>query len=135
MPAIKAFDSFRRAEADFIFVMDQYGGFTGLVSLRDLMEEIVGELVSSTGDADSIVPLEDGTWLADGSVNIDDAVEQFSMPANEAGPPDYHTLAGFVLSLAGELPRPGDSFAYGGFRFKVSAMDGNRIDKIHVSRL
>ncbi|HCC38052.1 MAG TPA: hypothetical protein DEQ14_10820 [Treponema sp.] len=134
MTAIKAFDVFKRAQANYIFVMDEYGGFAGMLSIRDLMEEIVGELTTRQPDADAILPQEDGTWIADGGINIDDAAEQFSLPDLADDHPEYHTLAGFILSLAGELPKAGDSFLYGGFKFTVAAMDGNRIDKIRVSK-
>ena len=134
MPAIKAFESFKRGEASFLFVMDEYGGFAGIISLRDLVEEIVGELSAPAAAEDPIIQREDGTWLADGSVSIDDVAERLSLPGIAAEHDDYHTLAGFVLSLAGELPRTGESFAYQGFRFTVVDMDGNRIDKLLIGR-
>jgi putative hemolysin len=134
MPAIKAFEAFKRAQEDYIFVMDEYGGFAGMLSTRDLMEEIVGVLISHREKEDSILPQDDGTWLADGGINIDDAAEQLALPNLASDRGGYHTLAGFILSLAGELPRTGDSFAYGGLKFTVAGMDGNRIGKILVSR-
>jgi putative hemolysin len=132
MPALKAFESFRRGKADFLMVMDEYGGFAGMMRVHDLMEEIVGELTAPGAEAEQAVQQEDGTWLADGGLNIDDAAQLFSLPGLSAATGDYHTLAGFVLSLAGELPRTGDSFMYQGYRFTVVDMDGNRIDKVMV---
>jgi len=132
MPALKAFESFRRGKADFLLVMDEYGGFAGMVRVHDLMEEIVGELTAPGTEADQAVQQEDGTWLVDGALNIDDAARLLSLPGLSAATGDYHTLAGFVLSLAGELPRAGDNFMYHGCRFTVVDMDGNRIDKIMV---
>jgi len=144
MPALKAFESFRRGKADFLFVMDEYGGFAGMVSVHDLMEEIVGELAAPVHAEEQAAAQEDGSWLADGSLNIDDAASLFSLPGlsaamdnsggGHAGHADYHTLAGFVLSLAGELPRSGDSFTYQNCRFTVVEMDGNRIEKIAVKK-
>ena len=132
MPALKAFELFRRGKADFLLVMDEYGGFAGMVRVHDLMEEIVGELAASGAEAEQAVQQEDGTWLADGGLNIDDAARLLSLPGLSADPGDYHTLAGFVLSLAGELPRAGDSFMYHDCRFTVVDMDGNRIDKVMI---
>jgi putative hemolysin len=134
MPALKAFESFKRGKADFLFVMDEYGGFAGMVSVRDLMEEIVGELAASAGEEERAEQQADGSWLAGGGLNIDDAAELLSLPGLSAASDNYHTLAGFVLSLAGELPRPGDSFEYQGYRFTVMDMDGNRIEKIGITR-
>ncbi|MDR0316240.1 MAG: hemolysin family protein [Treponema sp.] len=130
MPALKAFESFKRRDANFLFVMDEYGGFAGVLSIRSLFAEIVGDL---TAPECTMTQQEDGSWLADGGVSIDDAAELLSLPDLAAENGDYHTLAGFVLSLAGELPHDGDSFAYQGFRFKVVDMDGNRIDKVMIS--
>jgi putative hemolysin len=134
MPALKAFESFRKGEADYLFVMDEYGGFAGMISLHSLMEEIVGELTAPANQTEETVQQEDGTLLADGSLNIDDAAELLSLPTLSAAHGDYHTLAGFVLSLAGELPHTGDHFVYQGHRFTVLDMDGNRIDKIGIKK-
>jgi putative hemolysin len=141
MPALKAFESFKQSasindtsldgEGNFLFVMDEYGGFAGMISARSLMEEIVGELAAPRQEEKPVLQQEDGSWLASGSMNIDDAAELFPLPS---APGDYHTLAGFVLSLAGELPRAGDSFLYQGCRFTVLEMDGNRINKIAVRK-
>jgi len=133
MPALKAFESFRQGEANFLFVMDEYGGFAGMISIRNLMEEIVGELYSPVHKEEETIRMEDGSWQADGSLNIDEAAELLGLPGLSKSD-DYHTLAGFVLSLAGELPHTGDSYEYSGFRFTVLEMDGNRIDKIGIKR-
>jgi putative hemolysin len=132
MSALKAFESFRKGEANFLFVIDEYGGFAGIISVRDLMEEIVGELSAPRPEEDAIVAREDGSWLADGGLNIDEAAKCLALPGLAEEHPDYHTLAGFVLSLAGEVPRTGERFMYQGFRFEVADMDGNRIDKLLI---
>lgn len=133
MPALKTFEAFKRGEANFLFVMDEYGGFAGLISLRDLVEEIVGELSApAPEEAEEIVKQDDGTWVASGSVNIDDAAKKLSLESLPAEHQDYHTLAGLVLSLAEEIPRPGAVFEYQGFRFVVLGMDGNRIDRVMI---
>ncbi|MDR2133712.1 MAG: hemolysin family protein [Treponema sp.] len=133
MTALKAFESFKKGEANFLFVMDEYGGFAGILSVRDLMEEIVGELSAAPRDEEPAVRQEDGSWLVDGSLNIDEAADLLSLPGLAAEHQGYHTLAGFVLSLAGEVPRAGESFTWGGCRFTVVDMDGRRIDKVLVS--
>ena len=135
MPALKAFESFKLGKADFLFVMDEYGGFAGLVSILDLMEEIVGELTASARDEQEAIQQEDGSWLAIGSLNIDDAAELLCLPDLSIASDDYHTLAGFVLSLAGELPHIGDSFTFEGYSFIVKEMDGNRIEKIEIRNI
>jgi putative hemolysin len=132
MSALKAFEAFRRAEADYLFVMDEYGGFAGILSVRDLVEEIVGQLSENEKEDDEIILQDDGTWLADGSVNIDDVSRTLSLNSLAGEHQDYHTLAGFILSLAGEIPRAGACFDHSGFRFRIVDMDGNRIDKVMI---
>jgi len=133
MSAIKAFEAFKRADATSLFVMDEYGGFAGILTVRNLIEEIVGELSASSGEDEAIVKQEDGTWLADGGVSIDDAGQELGLDSLGREQSEYHTLAGFILDLAGEIPREGACFDYSGFRFKIVDMDGNRIDKVMVS--
>ncbi|MDR3167497.1 MAG: hemolysin family protein [Treponema sp.] len=135
MSALKAFEAFKGRE-EYIFVMDEYGGFAGSLSVRDLVEGIVGQLSAPAPEEAAILPQEDGTWLADGSVNIDELARTISLSRlteeHRNGHPEYHTLAGFILDLAGEIPKTGAGFDYSGFRFKIVDMDGNRIDKVMI---
>ncbi|MCL2609811.1 MAG: hemolysin family protein [Treponema sp.] len=133
MPALKAFEAFRAGGGNFLFVMDEYGGFAGMVSDRQLMEEIVGALAFSDPEEPPGVPGEDGSLSVAGSLNIDDVAEMLSLPELAASG-DFHTLAGFLLSLAGELPKTGDSLAYRHYRFTVLEMDGHRIDRVGILR-
>jgi len=133
MSALKAFEVFKKADANDIFVMDEYGGFAGLLTVRNLIEEIVGELSASGENEESIVRQEDGAWLADGNVSIDDAARELGLDRLGEEQNEYHTLAGFILYLAGEIPREGAYFDYSGYRFRVVDMDNNRIDKIMIT--
>jgi putative hemolysin len=136
MSALKAFEAFRRGNTDYLFAMDEYGGFSGVLSVRDLIEEIVGELSAVAGEDEEIRPQENGDWIAGGSVNIDDAIRVLGLDSlAEEDHPDFHTLAGFILSMAEEIPRPGARFTYGNFEFTIMNMDGNRIDRVLISRL
>jgi len=134
MTALKAFESFKEGQVDFLFVMDEYGGLGGIISIRALVEEIVGELSAPVAHEDPIIRQEDGSWLADGTLNIDDALQALSLTRHdEEG--DFHTLAGLILNLAGELPSVGDSFEYQGYKFTVVDKDGNRIDKLMIKKI
>ncbi|WP_461245884.1 hemolysin family protein [Treponema sp. R6D11] len=134
MPAIKAFSSFKQGQSNFLFVMDEYGGLAGLLSITSLVEEIVGELSISAVSEEPLIKQEDGSFLADGTLNIDDAAKALELTGFEEEK-DFHTLAGLILHIAGELPRIGDSFNYQGYKFKVLDKDGNRIDKILITKL
>jgi putative hemolysin len=134
MSALKALEAFKGGEGDHLFVMDEYGGFAGMVSVRNLIDEMV-ELSGSEEKEEGIVKQEDGSWLALGSINIDDVSRILSLENLSGDHQDYHTLAGFILSLAGEIPQPGAVFERLGYRFTVVSMDGNRIDKVLIASL
>ena len=135
MSALKAFEAFKKAEARYLFVMDEYGGFAGALTVRNLIEEIVGELSSSSAEEETIVQQHDGSWLAGGGVNIDDAAKALNLERLGEDQGEYHTLAGFILYLAGEIPAAGAHFDYGGYRFTILNIDGNRIDKVTINKL
>ena len=135
MSALKAFEAFKNTDAQDLFVMDEYGGFAGILTVRNLIEEIVGELSASSAEDEEIVELEDGSYLADGSVSIDEAAQVLELESLGEEQSDYHTLAGFILYLAGEIPSAGVYFDYKGYRFTITDVDGNRIDKIMITKL
>ena len=132
MSALKAFEVFKKANAEFLLVMDEYGGFAGVLSVQNLLSAIVGQ---SEQEEDPIVKQDDGTYLADGSINIDDVAEILSVNIVPVERQEYHTLAGFIFSLAGEIPQKGERFEYRGYEFMIADMDGNRIHKVLISPL
>ncbi|MDR2701075.1 MAG: hemolysin family protein [Spirochaetaceae bacterium] len=134
LSALKAFEAFKEEDEYNLCVMDEYGGFAGSLSIRDLVEEIVGEMGNAPEEA-PVILREDGTWLADGSISLDELAETPGLEAlaEEQGR-DYHTLAGFILKLAGEIPQTGAYFDWEDFRFTVLDLDGNRIDKVLIER-
>jgi putative hemolysin len=134
MSALKAFEAFEREDEYCLCVMDEYGGFAGSLRVRNLLEEIVGELAGSASGEDAVIPQEDGSWLADGSVSVDELAKILELESLGENHGEYHTLAGFILKLAGDIPKTGDSFNWQAFRFKVIDRDGNRIDKVLISR-
>jgi putative hemolysin len=132
MSSLRAFEAFKRGDSAFLLVIDEYGGFAGALTVQDLIEEIVGELSASASAGDDILARDDGSYLADGSVNIDDIAEILPIAGFPESPQEYHTLAGFILELAGEIPQAGAVFERNGYRFTVVDMDGNRIDKVLI---
>jgi len=134
MSSLKAFEAFKKADAHDLFVMDEYGGFAGILTVQNLIEEIVGELSPSSKDEETISIQNDGTWLADGGVSIDDAASVLKLNSLGNNQSEYHTLAGFILYLSGEIPKTGECFDHGGYRFIITEMDGNRINKILIRK-
>jgi putative hemolysin len=121
---------FRRTNQHMAIVIDEYGDLEGIVTLEDLLEEIVGEIEDEFDLPDeSIERLPDGRMRIDGTFPIDDFNEQFgtALPIE-----DYHTVGGFVFGLLGRAPERGDEVEHDRCRFKVLAVEGSRIERIEV---
>jgi putative hemolysin len=134
--ALKVLDLFRREGTHFALVTDEYGGIQGLVTDRDILEAIVGELPSRDEPSEPEVTVrEDGSWLVDGLLNIDrlkEILEIDSMPDEESG--HYHTVSGFMMTQFGGIPAVGQHFEWEGYRFEVMDMDGRRVDKVLIAK-
>jgi len=118
------------------FVLDEYGGFLGLVTLFDILEEIVGEVMIEE-EAPDVVRREDGTYLADGLLSIEDLKRTLGIrdARFDEGRNAYHTLAGLVIYTLGDFPKRGDIVEAYGLRFEVVDMDGKRVDQVLISIL
>jgi magnesium and cobalt exporter, CNNM family len=124
---------FRRANQHMALVVDEYGSFQGIVTLEDLLEEIVGEIEDEYDLPDeSVEQLEDGRVRIDGTFPIDDFNEQFGQ---ELPQEDYHTVAGFVFGQLGRAAEKGDEVIHDGLRFEVVEVDGPRIERLEVEFL
>jgi magnesium and cobalt exporter, CNNM family len=122
---------FRRTNQHMAIVVDEYGEMEGIVTLEDLLEEIVGEIEDEFDLPDeSVEQVDDDTVRIDGTFPIDDFNERFhtSLPDE-----DYHTVAGFVFGLLGRQPEIGDDIAHDGLRFDVLDVEGSRINKLAVT--
>jgi CBS domain containing-hemolysin-like protein len=122
---------FRRTNQHMAIVVDEYGDMEGIVTLEDLLEEIVGEIEDEFDLPDeSVEQVDDDTIKIDGTFPIDDFNERFhtDLPAE-----DYHTVAGFVFGLLGRQPEVGDDVSHDGMRFDVLEVEGSRIGKIAVT--
>jgi magnesium and cobalt exporter, CNNM family len=124
---------FRRANQHMAIVVDEYGSFEGLVTLEDLLEEIVGEIEDEYDLPDeSVERLADGRVRIDGTFPIDDFNEQFDQALPQD---DYHTVAGFVFGALGRAAEEGDEVLWNGLRFEVIDVDGPRIERLEVEFL
>jgi putative hemolysin len=121
---------FRREKQHMAIVIDEYGTMEGIVTLEDLLEEIVGEIEDEFDLPDtSIERIDDRHVRIDGTYTIDDFSEQFGL---ELEPGDYHTMAGIVFGELGRQPEVGDEVQVNGLRLKVLVVDGSRIERIEV---
>ncbi len=122
---------FRRANQHMAVVVDEYGDMEGIVTLEDLLEEIVGDIEDEFDLPDeSIEQIDEDTVVIDGTFPIDDFNERFKTTMPDE---DYHTMAGFVFGLLGRQPEAGDTITHDGMRFDVLEVEGSRILKLAVT--
>jgi putative hemolysin len=131
---LKILELFKQTGIHLALVVDEYGVIQGLVTLNDIMVEIVGDVPSADElEEPQVVQREDGSWLLDGMLPVDEFLELFDieeMPGEHRG--SYQTLGGFVITHLGRIPTAADYFEWQGMRFEVMDMDGNRVDKVLV---
>ena len=130
---LSALEHFKRTPAEAAVVIDEYGGFQGLVTRTDLLEAIAGELPESAADQPEIRQVAEGSYEIDGSAALPDLQERLRVASLPEG--DYATAAGLVLALSGSMPRRGDAVEWQGWRFEVAALDGMRIERLLAKRL
>jgi len=121
---------FRSRRQHLAIVLDEYGGTAGVVTLSDLLEEIVGEVSDEFDTGPAIEPLPDGSALVDGLASIDEINEFFRLNLSD---PYYDSIAGFVLGRLGRSPQLGDTVVANGIHFRVDALDGRRIARISLT--
>ena len=131
---LKVLELFKQTITHMALVVDEYGVIQGLVTLNDIMSEIVGDVPSTDGqDQPQAVQREDGSWLLDGMLPVEEFLELFGMEewkSEESG--SYQTLGGFVITHLGRIPAAADYFEWQSMRIEVMDMDGNRVDKVLI---
>jgi putative hemolysin len=130
MIASRAVELFRETGKHIVFVVGEYGGLQGLVTTQDILEEIVGDI-----EEPEAVEREDGSYLIDGLMAVEDFKELLEIDKLPGEDDLYETIGGFVMTQQGKIPKAGDHFVWRDFRFEVVDMDGKRIDKIMVARV
>jgi putative hemolysin len=136
-PELKTLDlmaMFRRARPHLALITDEYGTTLGLVTPADVLETIAGELADGATASTQVVRREDGSWLADGQVELQD-LERALGTGGLATQSDFMTLAGLILEHLERIPQVGEVLMVNGWRLEIVDLDGNRIDKVVVSRL
>jgi putative hemolysin len=129
---LSALSELRRDSFHLAIVLDEYGGTAGIVTLEDLVEEVIGDIRDEYDVARSrVTRLRDGDLELDGLINLDDFHEETGVELDD-GP--YETLAGYIMARLGRLPAVGDQVASDGLRLTVHAMDGRRVSRVRLGR-
>ena len=128
-----ALESFKQTHVKYGLVTDEFGGIQGIVTLKDIMEGLIGQ-VPEVGEESEIIQREDGTWLVDGQYSFYDFLEYFDMEDLYAEH-DYNTLSGLILEILERVPKTGEKLKWLDFEFEIVDMDGARIDKVLVKYL
>jgi putative hemolysin len=131
-PADELLVELRSHRVGMALVVDEFGSILGLVTLEDILEQVVGEIYDEFDVVERPLTLADGAVIFDAALNVRDLDTQYNIALPED--PAYATVGGFVLDQLGFIPRGGESFEFGNFRFTVVAMDGKRVARVKIQR-
>ncbi|MCX7832163.1 MAG: hemolysin family protein [Actinobacteria bacterium] len=125
---------FQRNKTHMAIVLDEYGGTAGLVTLEDVLEEIVGEIFDEYDFKEEarIEQISENEWIADGKLDIEVIEDYFDVEITEE---ETETLGGFVSSLLGHVPVPGEKCHFEGYEFEVTSIAGRRVDKVKIRKI
>lgn len=131
--AYQVLEKIKNTKIHYAFIVDEYGSLQGMITVRDILKAIVGEMPEEEDDEYEIVERKDGSFLIDGQIQFYDFLTTFNKTIwiNE-GENEFDTLAGFILHELKRIPTEGDTFEWRGFNFEIVDMDGQRIDKVLV---
>lgn len=134
---LSALELFKRKRIHLGIIIDEYGNIEGIISLTDILEAIVGD-IPETNDlqTNQIIKRDTKSWFVDGLLSTSDFREFFKIKnLGEGEDEDYHTIGGFVMDFLGRLPKVGDKILLADYSIEVLDMDGNRVDKVMVTKV
>jgi CBS domain containing-hemolysin-like protein len=132
-PASELLLELRTRHVGMAVVVDEFGSILGLVTIEDVLEQMVGEIHDEFDVVEKPLTLADGALIFDAALNVRDLDAQYNITLPED--PAYATVGGFVLDQLGFIPKGGESFDYGNFRFSVVEMDGKRVARVKIQRV
>jgi putative hemolysin len=131
MDLLESLSEMREQRRTFALVLDEHGGVAGVVSIRDILEQLVGDLNDEFDEDEEpgIVLIRQDRWLVDGQTHVDEVEAAIGVTIPEG---EYVTIAGFVLDLAGEIPAAGTIYTYEDWTFRVQSVEKRRISEIVI---
>jgi putative hemolysin len=136
LTGMEMLQALRQSGVQLTFVVDEYANVQGIVTEHDLLEAITGEFSAEEAEDPWAIPREDGSWLLDGLIPLQELKDRLGLRAlPEEAQDRYNTLNGMFMLLMGRMPRTTDHFDWEGWRFEVVDMDGQRIDKVLAGRI
>jgi CBS domain containing-hemolysin-like protein len=132
-PASELLLELRTRRVGLAVVVDEFGSILGLVTMEDVLEQMVGEIHDEFDVIERPLTLADGALIFDAAMNVRDLDAQYNITLPED--PAYATVGGFVLDQLGFIPKGGESFEFGNHRFSVVEMDGKRVARVKIQRL
>lgn len=134
MNALVVVERLRKDKSPVALIVDEYGSIDGMVTLTDVLEAIVGNIPALDVDGEpEATRREDGSWLLDGMMSVDDLQMLLDLDELPGNPHDYETVGGLFMTQMGRIPAVGAKFEWKDFRFEVMDMDGHRVDKVLVA--
>lgn len=136
--AMQLLETLKKNRAELALIIDEYGEIEGMVTLSDVMGALVGDVsMIDEHQEEDAVRRDDGSWLLDGGITLDRFRELLEtdvrFPEEESG--NYHTMAGFVMTWLGHVPKVSEHFEWEGYRIEVMDMDRNRIDRLLIAKI
>ena len=133
----KLLERFRVKRTQMAIVLDEFGGTEGLVTMEDVLEELVGEIHDEHRNQrqHAIIARDDSSWYVDGGMPLHELLERLDLgQRRDSLPAEVSTVAGLVFSLLGRIPAPGDRVVWAGLTLEVAAMDGRRLERVLIRK-
>lgn len=131
--AYQVLEKFKETRIHCGLVVDEFGSIEGIITINDILDGLVGDITDM--DEPEVIKRSDNSWLIDGKLAFFEFIHEFEIADYDFTGAQFHSIAGFVIHQLKEIPKKGDSFDWGGYHFEIMKMDGNRIDKIHLTKI
>ena len=136
LPISNLLKQFRTTKTHLIILLDEFGGTDGIVTMEDVLEELVGEIYDEHDEvSEDVVEQADGTIIVDGNVQLEELMEKLGLSENHDKAYDADTVGGWAGEMLEKVPEVGDSFTLDGYRFTVMEMDGFRVTRVQAEKL